>query len=652
MTRSSCNRTALRRPLLAGASVAAAAAGLLLASHHPLWPGLLSALFCVWFLVSYWRPGMWLAVLPATLPLLNFSPWTGWLVFDEFDLAVLSTVAAEFARLAWQREPLRRAPSGETLPCAGPYRATPIVLGLACVGLVNLSRGLGDAGAWSFGLFQGYADPLNSARIFKPVFHILLLLPLLKQAFGSTEHTRLALERLVNGMLFGLFVVTLAVLWDRAAHPGLLDFASPYRTVALFWEMHVGGAAIDAYLALAIPFVGWRLYSTRTPLQWGATAVLALLTEYVCLTTFSRGVYLAVITSLGLLGLLLRRQSFGRPPDEIGLNTWAARMILLAMLMVLEAVFVLGSSTFMMTRIGSSEHDFRDRFVHWQNGLALLRTPGDWAFGVGLGRLPSRYAATVSDGEFPGRVELHAEPGHHAMRIFGPRSRAAFGGLYGLTQRVPIQTSESLLVRFDAQALHATRLRLSVCEMHLLYERNCLAAEVTVQATGHDSQAFAVRLVGAPLTVGNWYAPRMGVFSMTVLDAGGAVELDNVSLKGSNRVEQLLNGDFMQQLAHWFPVAKNQFLPWHIDNLYIEIMIERGLAGLIVFLGLIGCAAWNLCLGSARRLAISPFLLASVAGVMTVGLVSSVMDVPRVALLVLLVVFVSMRLNDRTVAAR
>ena len=632
MTRPFGARPGLTRLAFAGASVVSAAAGLLLASNHPLWPGAMSSLFCAWALVSYWRPGLWLVALPTALPLLGLSPWTGWLVFDEFDLAILSTVAAEFARFAVRGPPTPIVPS----------RATTTALALACLGLLGLGRGLDDAGGWSFGLFQSYTDPMNSVRVFKPMLYMVLFLPFVHPILRDAESAQLAIKRLSGGMLLGLGVVTLAVLWERAAHPGLLDFSAPYRTVALFWEMHVGGAAIDAYLALASPFVAWRLCSSRSPLQWGTAAVLALLTEYICLTTFSRGVYLAVIGPLVLLGLLLRRHARGRAPALPGRRTRAICVMLLATLMLLEAALVLGSGTLMVSRMGSSEQDFRSRLAHWQNGLSLLHTPGDWAFGIGLGRLPSRYAAAVPGGELPGQVALRGEPRQGYVRIFGPRSLASLGGRYGLTQRVPIQTSESLLVRFNARSVRATRLRLSVCEMHLLYERNCQAAAVTAQATGTDWQPLSARLVGPPLTVGHWYAPRMGVFSLTVLDAGGTVDLDNVSLQGANRVEQLFNGEFTQQLSHWFALAKNHFLPWHIDNLYLEMIIERGLCGLVVFMLLIGLATWNLCFGPGRQQEIAPFLVASLAGAMTVGLVSSIMDAPRVAFLLLLLAIFSM----------
>ncbi len=54
----------------------------------------------------------------------------------------------------------------------------------------------------------------------------------------------------------GLGVVALGALWEHVAFPGLLNFSTDYRSTSVFWEMHVGGAALDGYLALAMPFAG------------------------------------------------------------------------------------------------------------------------------------------------------------------------------------------------------------------------------------------------------------------------------------------------------------------------------------------------------------------------------------------------------------
>lgn len=61
---------------------------------------------------------------------------------------------------------------------------------------------------------------------------------------------------------------------------------------------------------------------------------------------------------------------------------------------------------------------------------------------------------------------------------------------------------------------------------------------------------------------------------------------------------------------------------------------------------MIGLAVWSLCSGAGRRLAVAPFLPASLAGEKTVALFRSVMVVPRVTLLLL--AFSSMQPNRET----
>ena len=97
--RSLSRRAAWGLPVVA---LLAFCAGLFIAWHHPLWPLTVTAAFLLWTVVAARYPGLWLFALPAALPLLNFSPWTGWLLFEEFDLLILGTLAGGLARLAWR----------------------------------------------------------------------------------------------------------------------------------------------------------------------------------------------------------------------------------------------------------------------------------------------------------------------------------------------------------------------------------------------------------------------------------------------------------------------------------------------------------------------------------------------------------------------
>jgi hypothetical protein len=172
--------------------------------------------------------------------------------------------------------------------------------------LVALYRGIASAATAGFGWFDGYDDAINSVRIAKTFFLVLLLFPLLKaEQRRSGPH---ALELLAAGMAAGLGLAAIAIVWERMAFPGLLNFSTDYRATALFWEMHVGGAALDGFLALTAPFAVWQFLRPSTPRRLALAGGLVLVAGYACLATFSRGVYLALPISMGLLTLLLLLQ--------------------------------------------------------------------------------------------------------------------------------------------------------------------------------------------------------------------------------------------------------------------------------------------------------------------------------------------------------
>lgn len=666
-------------------------AGAVLAWHHPVAPAAVLASFVVCCAVVAWRPGIWLFVVPAALPLLNFAPWTGWLVFEEFDLLVLGVAAGAYAHIAWTRQAVHREPEMDPTPrdrvvfvaLAGLFAAT---------SAVALVRGMSAAGGASFGWFQGDVDPLNSWRIFKSLLFAALLWPLLRREVqaGATS----AVRRLASGMLVGLAVVTLAVVWERTAYTGLWDFSSPYRTTALFWEMHVGGAAIDAYLALATPFVAWALWTSRSPLRWAAAAALALLTGYACLTTFSRGVYIAVAGSLVLLGLLLASRRADAKLRASALRAlWVGALLLgtatglalafdawgyagagqlalgvgfvflavvwrmrrmrripptpwrsvatlaLALALALEVVAVLGLGTYMRGRFALTDHERGSRLAHWRSGLGLMHGPVDWILGIGLGRLPAEYAGGVPGSEFPGGVQfVRSDPPARSGSVWllGPKTQPRPPGLLALTQRIALRPVWPYRVAFDVHARTQADVYVRVCEMHLLYARNCQAAFVRLAPGDARWRHIDLPLHGPALDAGHSWAPRLGVFSIATINAGGAAEFDNLSLIGRDGVESLANRDFSAGLARWFPAAQGYYVPWHIDNLYLEVLIERGAPALLIFVLCMGVALRRLLGRAGRAVPIAPFLAASLFGALFVGAVSSVMDVPRVAFLLFL----------------
>jgi hypothetical protein len=193
---------------------------------------------------------------------------------------------------------------------------------------------------------------------------------------------------------------------------------------------------------------------------------------------------------------------------------------------------------------------------------------------------------------------------------------------------VPIQAGYRL--RLDIRPAGAV-VWASVCESHLLYNRNCQATVVTASRAGSAWQGVEVSLSGPALDAGGAYAPRGAVMTLAVLGAGRSAEIDNVSLSSTDGRPLLENGGFGERLAQWLPSAQGHFVPWHIDNMYLEALIERGMVGLLFVLAMLVGAASRVIRRSADGDAPAAYAGASLAGLCVVGLVSSVFDVPRVA---------------------
>ena len=652
-------------------------AGFALAGQHPLWPAAALIGFYGWTVMALWRPGVWLFVVPACLPFLNFWPWTGWQVFDEFDLLLLGALAAGYTRLAWEsRSALMAGARGPTLTHRSWVRLLLTLITVAAI--ASLVKGLVAAGVFEAGFnwtlasqqAMAYESPLNGLRIFKSVGFAVLFYPLLGRETRTPGDAARAQAYFGNGMLVGLAIVTLVSLWERAAYPGLLEFSTRYRTTALFWEMHVGGAAIDGYLAVATPFLGWALWSTRRPAVWVALSVLAILTCYAVLTSFSRGVYLAVGAPLIVLALfaIFRQLSSRLPAAERMLAVplksigWRGKAgVSLTLALVIEVAAVMLGGTFLLERVGKTDADLVNRIEHWERGLSLLQTPLDWAIGKGLGRLPAEYAQISNETEFSGAVRLETqqadlaagsvEPSgatavssRYQVKLMGPEDNPELAGLFSLTQRVDFDRRFAYAVNLTVRAIQETDIRLKVCEKHMIYEGSCHYRFFKLRPVNGNWQQLSIPLRGrveAPRQSG---LPRFGVFSISVINAGGALALRKIQLIGPGGKNLLANGDFSHGLTHWLGAAQRYYLPWHIDNLYLELLIERGAAGLVLT-GLLAFAAVS---GMASRAvggaAQARFLLASLAGGALVGLVSSLMDVPRVAFLIHLVLLFTIQL--------
>ena len=315
------------RVLASVAAAGCAALAVWLALQHPLAPALALAGVLLLAAVQAAWPPLWLIALPALMPWLGLGAWTGWTVVEEMDLVLLALAAGAYLRWALKPWPQVRASRASRRMRA--WGQLLLMLWAASV-LVGLVRGLGDLGSTGdlgLGWWHGWREPLNALRLAKSTVAMLLMLPLW-WALQQRPNQRCA-DQLGLGLALALAGTTLWCVWERAAFTGLLNMSADYRTTGPFWETHVGGAALDACLALTLPFALRLWWTVRSPAALAAAGVVVLGGVYAGLTTFSRIVYLAL--PVGALVLWwLQRQQMPAPTDAA-----PARSTLTALLLCL-----------------------------------------------------------------------------------------------------------------------------------------------------------------------------------------------------------------------------------------------------------------------------------------------------------------------------
>ena len=616
------------------------------AAQHPLAPMLALSLISAVLAWAMWRPADLWFVLPALLPVASFTPWTGWWLADESDLLVLAALGGAYLRWgldAW-RSP-DEAYGGTPSTIAWVYRVLPPLL------VLGVWRGLDDARGtatwaallndiWAQGLHGDYDLPGNTLRVAKSLAWGLLLMPVLYR------WPQAAALRLARGMVVGLSFVSISVLWERGLYVGWLDFSTSYRTVAWFWEMHVGGGAIDAYLAMALPFAWWAAWSAPHGWRWYAAAALVLLAVYAVLTTYSRGLHVTVLVTAIGLALLARKYQL-KAPDVTRWHRTAMACLLVAL--VLETAAVSVGGVFMSDRLGRSTADLYQRAAHWQRGVDLLKTPTQWVFGLGIGRLPAHYSTQTTEGALPGRVRwTHNSDGGNELWLYGPQSAHAKGGL-ALAQHVRLESSGRYQVRLRAHwGASPTWVKVQLCQQYLLYQAQCQLRTRQVSAASKTAGGWIVLpLLGPDLaSTANTVAWGNGVLSIQLLQANAAVHIDAIELLDPGGRQLLRNPDLAMDPRYWSSIAYGNFLPWHMDNLLLDVLIERGLLGLVVLATLVLGALMHLVRNASAHTPLTFVVGGSISAALMAGMLVGFVEIPRVNLVLLLLVIVSFRPAD------
>lgn len=584
-----------------------------LALQHPLAPAplLLGTVPLLLLGRFFWAqmPGWSLGLLPW----LSLAPQTGWLLVEEFDIALLALLAGAYLAISGphrSRPPPLQAPARQQLRW---HRGICLLLGLA---LLSAAAAVGQGvAAWPDaqpGWFDGATTASASWRAAKPWLALLLMLPLWWRV-ARRRPDQLA-PSVLAGAGLALLGCTLPVVAALLGGPALGGFVGE-RVGGPFWETHLGGGALDAVLVLLLPLGLLGLARARSVLGRGAMAVVLLAGAAAALLGGSPAAHLGLLLSLPLLAWRLARQQPRSALAALLLAAAAAALLLLRPADFTKALPLHQAS----------------------QGLASVETRNAWVFGIGAGRYANAYAHDAAADEQAGEYRLH--PGRPAALDLRSGLHRQGSALW-MTQQVGAPDGP-LTLTLQARNDTAQRLQVRLCPGW---------------PGRHGMAACRAQTLALPATAGAWVEQRVRlddagqragarVLLLSPADPGAELELTALRLRSADGRDWLRNGDFRDALAHWFPVATGSTEAWHAPLLPLHLLVEQGVLGLGLALLLLVLALARLLWGDARRHPLAPALAASLLGFAGVGLFHSLVDTPRVAWLFLTLLVLALGLR-------
>jgi hypothetical protein len=299
----------------------------------------------------------------------------------------------------------------------------------------------------------------------------------------------------------------------------------------------------------------------------------------------------------------------------------------------------------MRARVATSADEAGVRFSHWSRAIGMIdRSPRALLFGMGLGTFP--------------RALLFKEPTLASASLSYERrngetfARLGSGRPLYLEQAVDIEPRSHYQLSVEVRAPNGdAAIDVSLCEKTYQYSFQCqrllAGAVTTTQWTRRDVDFDSADLGERP----PW---RRRPILLAISNSGVATTLDvrSVQLRSAPGPDLVSNGDFARGGARW-NFAADDHLPWHIFNVWVEILFEQGLFG-IVTLGLLLYVAFG---RMARRAAIGEWfsvaLIASTTAFLLIGLSESLLDGPRIAtfFFVLLMAALISRADDKDITS-
>jgi hypothetical protein len=348
-----------------------------------------------------------------------------------------------------------------------------------------------------------------------------------------------------------------------------------------------------------------------------------------------------VISCLAIGGVLIAQSVLPKP-------LWLPHLAQLPTLsiagLIVASAAVGAGSYFVDARFSTTAGDLDDRLTHWKTSLSLIGNNQEWLTGIGVGRYSDRFFWQSPVDELPGTWHLGHDDENHFLTLGGSH----FAQLMRVTQRLDATARGPFVLHLRARAANASTLRAEVCHKHLIYPVECLVAwEMKVPAG--NTWAPLSYVLPDKLSDSAWYASAPISFSLMLYMNGQATQVTDVDLIDAGGVSVLKNGNFEAGIDRWFFSSDRVHLPWHAKNIFVHMLVEQGWLGVGSFCLCLLAACLRLVsmpAAPASRVA-APAFLAALGGVVAVGLFDSLLDVPRDALFVYLLLGISLMLPTK-----
>jgi len=572
----------------------------------PAFPAVVGLLLISSAVTVWYRPVWLFAIIPAALPVLDLAPWSGRFFFDEFDALLLVGLAVACSRVS-------------ALPG---NRFRPDALRAIAIGLVALSFSVSAVvGLLPFALpdanaFNNYYSPYNSLRIVKGALWAASLVGLAQRfaARGIEAH-----RPFCWGMVAGLGLTVAVILWERVAFSGLWNFTGAYRVTGSFSAMHIGGAYIECFLAVATPFLLLVMAEKRNWFVRLGGMALLLATTYTLMVTFSRNGYFAfavgILVALTFLVFKSKRQ--------IRSGVISAGLAF-ALLLVAIPIF---NSEFAQARMATLNADLAIRQAHWEDALTIRDSDvSTTLFGMGLGQYPVTNYWRGSQIARSGTYQLENETGNTYLRL-------GSGDSIYVEQLVSVEAGKEYVLKLEARSSVPNALiTVPICEKWMLTSYNCVWQSFELGKQFGTWRTLEKHIKASELSISPWYSKRPIKFALYYGVPNSTIDIDNVRLETASGAALLRNGDFSSGLDHWF-FSSDGHLQWHIKSMFYGLLFDQGWFGLVAV-----CLLLALALARAARSAIHGNIaagasLAALTSFLIVGFFDTLIDSPRFLLL-------------------